>query len=237
MCVRHGDCHSAEQILSEASDAEPHALSLLVRAEMHLRQGRHAAAEDILTRLLLQYPCGFYYEPMLAARVMLAVALFEQHKACEARQVMTEAIRLAAPEAFLRPFLDHGSQSVPLLTLVLHTETLTADAYSFAKEVLRMLGQADGAQTPPSKDELTALATAASISAREQEVLRLVSAGLSNREIARQFSISVSTVKTHLDNIYRKLDVSSRMQAAAQAQALGLVEAAASHHAALGSET
>jgi DNA-binding CsgD family transcriptional regulator len=112
-----------------------------------------------------------------------------------------------------------------LLTLVLHTENLTADAYSLAKEVLRMLGQADGAQTPPSKDELMARASVASISAREQEVLRLVSAGLSNREIALQFSISVSTVKTHLDNIYRKLDANSRTQAAAQAQALGLVKA------------
>jgi len=68
-----------------------------------------------------------------------------------------------------------------------------------------------------------ALSTAASISPREQQVLQLVSAGLSNREIAARFSISASTVKTHLENIYRKLGVNSRTQAVAQAQALKLV--------------
>jgi ATP/maltotriose-dependent transcriptional regulator MalT len=46
---------------------------------------------------------------------------------------------------------------------------------------------------------------------------------LSNREIAEPFSISESTVKPHLGNIYRKLDVSSRTQVIAQAQALEFV--------------
>ncbi len=59
-------------------------------------------------------------------------------------------------------------------------------------------------QKPLLKVELAALSTAASITAREQQVLRLVSAGLSNREIATQFSFAESTVKTHLKNIYRK---------------------------------
>ena len=136
---------------------------------------------------------------------------------------MAEAVRLAGPESFIRPFLDHGPQSAPLLTLVLHTENLTAETQSFVKEVLRMLGRANGAQKPLSRTELTALSTAASISAREQQVLRLVSAGLSNQEIAAQFSISASTVKTHLENIYRKLGVNSRTQAVAQALALKIV--------------
>ena len=68
------------------------------------------------------------------------------------------------------------------------------------------------------------LAIAASLSSREQEILHLICAGLSNQEIALQCSISVSTVKTHLENIFRKIGVSSRTQAIAQAQALGLVQ-------------
>jgi ATP/maltotriose-dependent transcriptional regulator MalT len=68
-----------------------------------------------------------------------------------------------------------------------------------------------------------AFAIAASISPREQEVLQLLSAGLSNREIAAKLSISVSTAKTHLENIYRKLGVNSRTQAVAQAHALKLL--------------
>jgi LuxR family maltose regulon positive regulatory protein len=136
---------------------------------------------------------------------------------------MTEAVRLAAPEGFIRPFLDHARASVPLVTLAMHAEYLAPDAQAFAKEILRILSQADGALKPPSKAELLALTAAASISMRELEVLRLVCAGLTNREIAARFSISDSTVKTHLDNIYRKLGVNSRTQATVQAQILGLV--------------
>jgi len=53
-------------------------------------------------------------------------------------------------------------------------------------------------------------------------VLRLVSMGLSNHEIAAQLSFAESTVKSHLKNIYRKLAVNSRTRAIAQARALKL---------------
>jgi len=70
---------------------------------------------------------------------------------------------------------------------------------------------------------LAALSSAASITrAREQQVLLLVSAGFSNREIAAQFSLAESTIKTHLKNIYRKLGVNNRTRAVAQARALEL---------------
>lgn len=223
LCVQLGECANAEQILSEARDTEAHPLSMIVRAQIWLKQGRHAAAEEILTRLLMQYPRSFYHESALGARLLLANALFEERKINEARRVMTEAVKLAAPEAFIRPFLDYGAQNISLLTLVLRTENLNADTQSFVKEILRMRSSTDGPQSTPSKSELSALMTAASLTVREQEVLRLVSAGLSNREIAATVSISSSTVKTHLDNIYRKLDVNSRTQAIAQGQSLGIV--------------
>ena len=86
-----------------------------------------------------------------------------------------------------------------------------------------MSGRANGEQIILPRDEPTALAIAASISVRERQILQLICAGLSNREIAAQCSISASTVKTHIENIYRKIGVSSRTQAIAQAQALGLV--------------
>jgi hypothetical protein len=65
---------------------------------------------------------------------------------------------------------------VPLLTHVLHTESLATETQSFVREVLRMVGHANGAQKPLPKAELMALSTTASISACEQKVLRLVSA-------------------------------------------------------------
>ena len=54
------------------------------------------------------------------------------------------------------------------------------------------------------------------LTAREREVLRLVDGGLSNKEIALKLNIEVSTVKNHVHNVLDKLNVTSRMQAAAR---------------------
>jgi two-component system, NarL family, nitrate/nitrite response regulator NarL len=53
------------------------------------------------------------------------------------------------------------------------------------------------------------------LTAREREVLRLIDGGLSNKEIAVRLNIEVSTVKNHVHNLFEKLHVTSRMQAAA----------------------
>ncbi len=222
-CLRQGDDAGAGDLIREAGHADLHPLTALVRAEILLKQGQAAATVALLNRLLTRYPYGLPHEPILSGRVMLALALFEQHQVNQARHVMVEALRLAAPELFIRPFLDYGLQSVTLLALALQSDTLNPESRSFVREILRMVGQSEGAPEAPSKEELQVLSTAASISMREQEVLRLIAAGLSNREIAAKLSVSHSTVKTHLENIYLKLGVSSRTQAVAQAQVLKLV--------------
>ncbi len=58
---------------------------------------------------------------------------------------------------------------------------------------------------------------------RELQVLRHVSLGLSNREIGRSLTISIETVKEHVQNILRKIDVADRTQAAVWAVKRGLV--------------
>jgi len=61
------------------------------------------------------------------------------------------------------------------------------------------------------------------ISNREYEILQLLAAGCSNQEIADQAFVSISTVKTHISNLFVKLDVSRRTQAVNKARELGLV--------------
>jgi LuxR family maltose regulon positive regulatory protein len=61
------------------------------------------------------------------------------------------------------------------------------------------------------------------LSDRELEVLTLIAAGYANKAIAKRLDISLNTVKTHTKNINSKLGVSSRVQASARAQALGLL--------------
>jgi DNA-binding NarL/FixJ family response regulator len=69
-------------------------------------------------------------------------------------------------------------------------------------------------QLPETPDVLTG---------RENEVLRLLAQGLSNKEIARDLQVSEDTVKTHVAHILSKLGVQSRTQAVLAAMRLGLV--------------
>ena len=61
------------------------------------------------------------------------------------------------------------------------------------------------------------------LSEREYAVLRLVSEGLSNREIACHLVLTVSSVKTHLNKIYAQFHVHTRLQAVTKAYDLGLL--------------
>lgn len=61
------------------------------------------------------------------------------------------------------------------------------------------------------------------ISQREVEVLQFLSRGMSNQEIADQLFVSQNTVKTHLSNLYFKLDVKRRTQAVEKARTIGIL--------------
>jgi DNA-binding NarL/FixJ family response regulator len=62
------------------------------------------------------------------------------------------------------------------------------------------------------------------LSPREREVLQLLTQGQTNREIAQNLTVSVSTVKIHVEHILAKLGVSDRTQAAVRAIELGLLQ-------------
>jgi DNA-binding NarL/FixJ family response regulator len=87
-------------------------------------------------------------------------------------------------------------------------ETVLAPSIA-AKLVQRVRG---GASTPPP-----------ALTPRELEVLRLVAAGRSNPEIARQLHLGEATVKTHLGHVFEKLDVNDRTRAVTRAMELRLM--------------
>ncbi|MCW5910757.1 MAG: response regulator transcription factor [Cyclobacteriaceae bacterium] len=62
------------------------------------------------------------------------------------------------------------------------------------------------------------------LSNREYEVLQLLTKGHSNTEIAESLFLSLSTIKTHLSNLYSKMDVKSRTQALEKAKRLRIIE-------------
>ncbi len=62
------------------------------------------------------------------------------------------------------------------------------------------------------------------LSNREYEVLQLLAKGYSNLDIAEQLFLSLSTVKTHVSNLYTKMDVKSRTQTIEKAKRLKIIE-------------
>jgi LuxR family maltose regulon positive regulatory protein len=64
----------------------------------------------------------------------------------------------------------------------------------------------------------------AGLTGRQLDVLRLVERGMSNKSIARELGLSMSTVKTHLRSAFARLDARSRTQALARARDLGLLQ-------------
>ena len=73
------------------------------------------------------------------------------------------------------------------------------------------------AQAPPGASAPPALPSLSPLSPREEEVLREIARGASNKEIARTLDIADTTVKIHVQHILRKLSLSSRVQAAVYA--------------------
>jgi DNA-binding NarL/FixJ family response regulator len=107
-------------------------------------------------------------------------------------------------------YISKGSSREQLLAAIraVHGQPDRA-VISMPKETVRELGE-------PRRNPL---------SARECEVLGLVSQGFSNAQIAIRLHITEGTVKRHLTNIYIKLDVRSRMNAVNKARAMHLIGA------------
>lgn len=79
-------------------------------------------------------------------------------------------------------------------------------------------------RAPPESPGINAPALESlGISAREREVLELLAAGRSNKEIARQLDVSPNTVKTHVGKLFGKLAVRRRTQAISRARQLGIL--------------
>ena len=84
-------------------------------------------------------------------------------------------------------------------------------------QFMRRLAAEAGRREPGGSED------AERLTPREIDVLRLIARGYTNKEIAADLSVTVATVKTHVEHIVQKLHVSDRTQAAVKAVTLGLV--------------
>lgn len=186
---------------------------------------RHAAGRDacalgnaggLLRRLLPAAEAGSRAGSVIEIRTLAALIHQAEGDTPRALTALEQALTLAEPEGFLRIFVDEGE---PLRRLLRHAAGRgLSEAY-----VRRLLTAFEAPVRPAPAPRGAASALPQPLTPREIEILRLVAAGMRNREIATHLFLSPSTVKRHVANAYGKLDVGSRTAAVARANELELL--------------
>ena len=152
-----------------------------------------------------------------------ALAQWSSNEKERAVGTLAEALVLATPEDYVRSFVDEGPHMVTLMSEVLavgqkgRTDSLRRVPAHYPRKLMSVLEQNAAGATP------SAAGLSEPLSERELEVLRLIASGKSNRQISSELFVSVGTVKTHINNLYRKIDAHSRTQALARARELQLL--------------
>jgi LuxR family maltose regulon positive regulatory protein len=140
-----------------------------------------------------------------------ALAHWKRAERTDALTRLERALRLAEPEGYVRLFVDLGLSMGRLLQ--------EAQSRVMSHYVEKLL-TAFGVISPATSDAVLP----EPLTEREHEILQLVAAGLTNPEIAETLVISPQTVKKHTTNIYSKLNVGNRTEAAAKARELDLLD-------------
>lgn len=142
----------------------------------------------------------------------------------QSRQTLVQALSLARPEEYQRLFLDEGQAMASALQAVL-SEMRAEPLASYARSLLYAFARQQAEQNASNSSSISPdfVMPFEPLSAQERRVLRLLAAGRSNPEIAQELVVSINTVKTQAQSIYRKLNVNSRKEAREVARQLHLL--------------
>jgi LuxR family maltose regulon positive regulatory protein len=190
------------------------ALARLLLALAPGRPGKLEAALRLLEGLLRVTEAQGWMGQALEILALQAVALRMAGEPERAMDALARALSIGEPEGYIRTFVDRGAPMGELLREAAARGIRTGYAG-------RLLASLDRGPEKPVSAAPSPLVEP--LSDRELEVLRLIAAGLSNREIAGKLVITPGTAKWHTNNIYGKLGVHSRTQAVARAAELGLL--------------
>ena len=212
--VRLGDTERAEQALADLSDrARDRREMRIAAAALRLAQDDPRAATGELAPVLDGSILGGWRSWLAEAFLLEAIARDTLGDPAAAWSALERALDLAEPDGALLWFLLHPAPGL----LERHARQRTAHAALIA-QILGLLAGNEPAPRPagprPPLDPL---------SKSEIRVLRYLPTHLSAPEIAGELSVSTSTVKTHMRNLYAKLSAHSRAEAVESARALGLL--------------
>jgi LuxR family transcriptional regulator, maltose regulon positive regulatory protein len=185
----------------------------LLLARLWLAEKDYAQAIPLLEKLQTQATDGGRNGRLVEILLLLALARFGLGQASAALAALHKSLELAAPEGFVRVFLEAGQPAHNLLT------TYQRNAAPAQREYVAHLLTC----FPQTRNTPSQAALLDPLTPRELEVLRCLAQGDSNQSIAGKLFITLSAVKKHTGNIYRKLEAESRTQAIARARELGLI--------------
>lgn len=183
-------------------------------------------ALELLERLRVPAEEAGRVRSLLEALILQALALQLEGESAGALTALGRAVSLAEPGRYIRLFVDEGDPMAKLLrhlfeqqrALKIPGQTISL---TYLSNLLKAFTQTGASTLPTSATEGEPLLDP--LSWREHEVLRLLAVGRKNREIADELVVVTGTVKAHINTIYQKLGVSSRVQAVVRARTLGLL--------------
>ncbi|GHP00526.1 helix-turn-helix transcriptional regulator [Reticulibacter mediterranei] len=189
----------------------------LLRARFFLARAETITAIELLEQLSTAALRTGHLHFRLEVQVVLALAYAKLRAYEKAREQLVEVLETTRGEGYLRLFLDEGKELALLLRALLpslHEKALLV----YVRQILGAF-----AQESRSSDEQKVVDTMLlpePLSPQEQKVLRLLVAGNSNAEMASALVVSINTIRTHVQSIYRKLGVHNRLAASAVANQL-----------------
>ena len=151
--------------------------------------------------------------------VLEAIILEAQDRPDDALVRLERALSLAEPEGFVRVFVDEGQ---PMAALLRHAAARGVRR-RYVSKLLAASDETQLKQTSAESPVVPAEPLVEPLTEREYQVLQLLAAGKSNRQIAEELVVVAGTVKAHLLHIYSKLNVHSRTQAVARSRDLNLI--------------
>jgi LuxR family maltose regulon positive regulatory protein len=207
---------------AENSADAARAVDRLTSARVLHAQERHREALALLEELGETAQAAGRTGGLIEILALQGLALWAGNKKERAASTLAGALALAEPEGYVRTFVDEGAPMGNLLSATLEARQsgrLDAAGRISVSYLARLLAAVAQEATAPAADERLP----EPLSERELEVLALIAAGKANQEIAAKLYVSTSTVKTHINRLYRKLGARSRTQAIARAKEVDLL--------------
>ena len=205
-------------LAAAAEVAEEHELPLSM-ARAYLAQGEFSQALTVLAPLRQEMDTKGWEAERLKVLVLQAIAHHAQGEMDQAIQILRAALALAEPGGMIRTFVDEGPPMARLLYEALSEEI----APGYIQRLLAAFPITEVKQPHPVQAQTPPSDWVEPLSQREIEVLHLIAEGLTNQEIASRLYLSLHTVKGHTRNIFGKLGVKNRVQAAARGKSLGIL--------------